>query len=50
MQVSIVEQFIEQNGLLPVLFRGATEPPTLWRAVKRFREGTLNIREDARQV
>jgi len=45
----LVEEFIEQNDLLPVLFRGATKPPTLWRGVKQFREGILNIREDTRQ-
>ncbi len=45
----LIEEFIEQNDLLPVLFRGATKPPTLWRGVKQFREGVLNIREDTRQ-
>lgn len=45
----LVQEFIERNDLLPVLFRGTTKPPTLWRGVKLFQAGILSIREDTRQ-
>ena len=45
----LVQEFIERNDLLPVLFRGSTKPPTLRRGVKLFQAGVLNIREDTRQ-
>ncbi len=45
----LVEEFIRQHALLPVLFPQATKkPPTLWRAVERFRGGVLALREDKR--
>jgi uncharacterized protein involved in exopolysaccharide biosynthesis len=45
----LIAEFIGRNDLLPVLFRGSTKPPTLWRGVKQFQQGILNIREDIRQ-
>jgi uncharacterized protein involved in exopolysaccharide biosynthesis len=45
----LIQEFIERNDLLPLLFRGSHEPPTLWRAVKMFQAGVVNIREDTRQ-
>lgn len=46
---SLVENFIERHQLLPELTRNSSNPPTLWRAVERFRNGILSIREDARR-
>jgi uncharacterized protein involved in exopolysaccharide biosynthesis len=45
----LIQQFIQRNDLLPLLFRGSTKPHTLWRGVRRFQSGVLNIREDIRQ-
>lgn len=45
----LIEEFIERNNVLPALARDTRKPPTLWRAVKRFRENILAIREDFRQ-
>lgn len=46
---SLVENFIERHQLLPELTRNSSNPPTLWRAVERFRNGILSIREDTRR-
>jgi len=45
----LVEEFIERNDLIPELFKGSKEKPTLWLAVRRFQEGILRISEDTRQ-
>ena len=45
----LVEEFIKRNDLLPALSRGAPKPPTLWLAVKQFKEGVVTIRKDARK-
>lgn len=45
----LVEEFIQRNELLPVLFRNTKKAPTLWRGVNRFQADVLNIREDVRQ-
>ena len=42
------EEFIKQNNLIPVLLRRSKEPPTMWLAVKSFRDNVLSIREDKR--
>jgi uncharacterized protein involved in exopolysaccharide biosynthesis len=42
----LVEEFIQRNDLLPELYRNAPKPPTLWFAVKRFKEGVLTIHKD----
>jgi uncharacterized protein involved in exopolysaccharide biosynthesis len=42
------EDFIRQNNLLGVLLPNSKKPPTLWLAVKAFREGVLTIKEDKR--
>lgn len=44
----LVEQFIRQNDLVPVLFPDATgdEMPTLWEAVEYFRDNVLSISAD----
>jgi len=33
---ALVEEFIQRNALLPVLYAETPEPPTLWRAVEDF--------------
>jgi uncharacterized protein involved in exopolysaccharide biosynthesis len=45
----LVEEFIKRNDLLPVLSRDAKPPPTLWLAVKQFKEGALAVRKDTRK-
>lgn len=42
------EEFIKQNNLLGVILPNSKKPPTLWFAVKEFREGVLSIKEDKR--
>ena len=42
----LVEEFIKRNDLLTELSSIVGDPPTLWLAVKRFRETVLTIRED----
>jgi uncharacterized protein involved in exopolysaccharide biosynthesis len=43
------EDFIMQNNLLGVILPNSKKPPpTLWLAVKTFREGVLTIKEDKR--
>ncbi len=45
----LVEEFIERNNLLPMLFPDSSRPPTLWRGVRQFQGAVVNIREDTRQ-
>jgi uncharacterized protein involved in exopolysaccharide biosynthesis len=45
----LVEEFIKRNDLLPLLSVGAKKPPTLWLAVKNFKEGVLSVRKDTRR-
>jgi uncharacterized protein involved in exopolysaccharide biosynthesis len=42
----LVEEFIRRRNLTPMLFPGAVKPPTLWFAVKKFRESIIEIRDD----
>jgi uncharacterized protein involved in exopolysaccharide biosynthesis len=42
------EEFIKQHNLIPVLLPRSKQPPTLWLAVKSFRDDVLTIREDKR--
>ena len=42
----LVEEFVKRNDVLPLLARGAKEPPTLWAAVEKFRKNALIITED----
>lgn len=44
----VVEEFIKQRDLIVVLSSsdGTTEPPSLWRAVKRFQDDVLAILEE----
>jgi uncharacterized protein involved in exopolysaccharide biosynthesis len=44
----LVEEFIKRNELLPVLSLNAKKP-TLWLAVKNFKQGSLTIRKDTRK-
>ena len=44
----LIEVFIKNQDLLPVLYRDAKKTPTLWMAVKQFRESVLTVREDKR--
>lgn len=44
----LVEEFIKSQNLLSVLLPDTKKPPTLWFAVKRFRDGVVSIREDKR--
>lgn len=45
----LVEEFIKRNDLTAELFRNAKTPPTLWLAVKKFKEGVIAIRKDTRK-
>ncbi len=45
----LVEEFIRRNELLPQFNRNPTKPPTLWSAVREFRETVLTIRNDTRK-
>jgi uncharacterized protein involved in exopolysaccharide biosynthesis len=45
----LAEVFIQRNDLVPVLLRKSKKPPTMWRAVKLFKEGTLAIHKDPRK-
>lgn len=42
----LVREFIERNGLLPVLFPHAKRPPTMWMAVRDFHDGVLSVTDD----
>jgi uncharacterized protein involved in exopolysaccharide biosynthesis len=44
----LVEEFITRNNLMPKLYPPPVKQPTLWMAVKDFRESILTIREDKR--
>lgn len=46
---NLVEEFIKRYELLPELYAKTKKPPTMWLAVKEFREGVLGIREDTRK-
>jgi uncharacterized protein involved in exopolysaccharide biosynthesis len=48
MSRSLVEEFIRENNLLNVLMPDTGKPPSMWVAVKNFKEGILTIREDRR--
>jgi uncharacterized protein involved in exopolysaccharide biosynthesis len=46
----LVDEFIERNNLIPVLFaRSKEKKPTLWLAVQMFQNGIMRISDDARQ-
>jgi uncharacterized protein involved in exopolysaccharide biosynthesis len=45
----LAELFIERYGLLPVLLRKSKKPPSMWRAVKAFKEGVLTVQKDVRK-
>jgi len=45
----LIEEFIARNGLLADFGRPAQKPPTLWYAVKDFKENVLFIRNDTRK-
>jgi uncharacterized protein involved in exopolysaccharide biosynthesis len=46
---SLVQEFIARNDLIKVLRpQASTPPPTMWLAVKDFKEGVLSIRDDKR--
>jgi uncharacterized protein involved in exopolysaccharide biosynthesis len=45
---SLVEEFIKRNNLLNVLLPDSKKPPSMWLAVKNFKEGVLTIRDDKR--
>lgn len=44
----LVEEFIRRNALMPTLYPDQPNPPSMWFAVKRFRESVRAIRENAR--
>ena len=44
----LAEEFVVRHELIPLLFKNSTEPPTLWMAVRKFKEGVLTIRDDKR--
>lgn len=43
----LAEQFVKRSDFLEELSPDDVDPPTLWQAVKQFRELVLTIREDA---
>jgi uncharacterized protein involved in exopolysaccharide biosynthesis len=45
---SLVEEFIKRNNLLNVLLEDSRKPPSMWLAVKNFKEGVVTIRDDKR--
>jgi uncharacterized protein involved in exopolysaccharide biosynthesis len=45
---SLVQEFIEKNNLIHVLLPHPSKPPTIWLAVKTFKEDVLTIKEDKR--
>jgi uncharacterized protein involved in exopolysaccharide biosynthesis len=45
----LVEEFIKRNDLLPLLSVKAQKPPTLWLAVRDFKQGVLTVRKDTRK-
>jgi uncharacterized protein involved in exopolysaccharide biosynthesis len=45
----LAEEFIKRNGLLPELLRIVNRRPSLWLAVKEFKEGVLTVRKDLRK-
>lgn len=45
----LAEEFIRRNELVPLLLQNSSRPPTLWLAVKRFKEAVLTIRRDQRR-
>jgi len=44
----VCEEFVVRNKLIPILYANAEKEPTLWMAVKNFRENVLVVREDKR--
>jgi uncharacterized protein involved in exopolysaccharide biosynthesis len=44
----ICEEFVLRNKLIPILYENSEKPPTLWMAVRHFRDDILSIREDKR--
>jgi uncharacterized protein involved in exopolysaccharide biosynthesis len=45
----LAQEFIERNNLVPVLLRNAKKRPTMWRAVKLFKDGVLEVHKDPRK-
>lgn len=45
---SLVEEFVKRNNLLRVMLPDSNKPPSMWLAVKNFKEGVLAIRDDKR--
>jgi Uncharacterized protein involved in exopolysaccharide biosynthesis len=42
----LIEEFIQRHNLAAELLQDSKQPPLLWFAVQRFREGVLTMRED----
>lgn len=45
----LVEQFITRQGLIGKMLPDSSKPPTLWQAVRRFRNDVIHVREDPRK-
>jgi len=45
----LAEEFIKRNGLIPVLLKKSSKPPTLWLAAKELIENVLTIHKDPRK-
>lgn len=43
-----MQEFIQKNNLVGVLLPHPSKPPTMWLAVKTFKENVLTIKEDKR--
>ena len=45
----LAEEFIQRNDLIPVLLKNSKKTPTMWRAVKQFKDGVVVIHKDPRK-
>jgi uncharacterized protein involved in exopolysaccharide biosynthesis len=45
----LAEEFIQRNNLIPVLLKNSKKTPTMWKAVKAFKEGVVQVHKDPRK-
>ena len=45
----LAEEFIRRNSLVPVLLKGSKKTPTMWWAVKAFKDRVIGVRKDQRR-
>jgi uncharacterized protein involved in exopolysaccharide biosynthesis len=44
----LCQEFVKRYDLLPVLYKNAKKPPSLWFAVRQFQLGVITIKDDKR--